>query len=328
MRLAALASGGFALSSCEPSDRALTPARQKADGLQKIDGPFCLSTWRHGLAANEAAWSMLSRGGMALDAVEAGVRITEADLSNRTVGLGGMPDRKGRVTLDASIMDHDGRCGAVAALEHIDHPISVARKVMEESPHVMLVGEGAYDFALSQGFERSRIEVPVPEAAAKYRKLLEENAYEVEINAENHDTIGMLAMDRQSRMGGACTTSGLSFKMHGRVGDSPIIGAGLFIDSEVGAVTASGLGEAIIRASGSSAVLEAMRRGAHPQEACMEVLERILRKQGSEQEIQVAFIAIDAQGHYGAGSILPGFEYALQSESLAELYQAEHLKKR
>jgi isoaspartyl peptidase/L-asparaginase-like protein (Ntn-hydrolase superfamily) len=234
----------------------------------KTDSPIILSTWIHGLEANRAAWEVLNKGGKAVDAVEAGVKVTEADLTNRSVGIGGRPDRDGHVTLDACIMDEQSRCGSVAFLEGIAHPISVARAIMDKTQHVMLVGDGAKKFALEQGFKTSK--TPLPEVKKDWKKWKEENKdlfIKPRINHENHDTIGMIAMDQYGNLSGACTTSGWAYKMHGRVGDSPIIGAGLFVDNEVGAATATGLGEAIIRIAGSHTVVELMRHGYTPQKA-------------------------------------------------------------
>jgi len=231
--------------------------------------PIVISTWNHGLAANKAAWEILESGGNALDAVEAGVRVTESDAANRSVGLGGLPDKEGKVTLDACIMNHENECGAVAFLQDIEHPISVARKVMEDTPHVMLVGKGAYDFAIEKGFEHK--DLLTPEAKEAWLKWKEsEEQKKPEINSENHDTIGMLAMDAEGNISGSCTTSGWAYKLHGRVGDSPIIGAGLFVDNEVGGACATGMGEAVIRIAGSATVVELMRQGQTPNEACKE----------------------------------------------------------
>jgi len=277
--------------------------------VRKAEGPLVISTWEHGLSANEAAWEVLEGGGRALDAVEAGVRIPEADPEVRTVGYGGYPDRDGFVTLDACIMDEHDQCGSVAALQHIMHPISVARKVKEESPHVMLVAEGALDFALDQGFKKQDL---LTEASRKdWMEWKQDAHYQPEINIENHDTIGMLALDADGNLSGACTTSGAAWKMHGRVGDSPLIGAGLFVDSEVGAAAATGLGEEVIRTCGSHLVVENMRRGDDPETACQKAVQRIVEKNDSVENIQVGFIALDKQGRYGGYSIRPGFNFAV-----------------
>ena len=282
----------------------------------KTDAPIVLSTWIHGLEANRAAWEILSKGGKALDAVEAGVRVTESDLTNRSVGVGGRPDRDGHVTLDACIMDEQSRCGSVAFLEGIAHPISVARAVMEKTQHVMLVGEGARKFAIEQGFETAK--TPLPEVKKEWKKWREENKdlfVKPRINHENHDTIGLIAMDKNGDLSGACTTSGWAYKLHGRVGDSPIIGAGLFVDNEVGAATATGLGEAIIRIAGSHTVVELMRHGYSPQKACEEAVKRILAKHKDLTNLQCCFLAIDKEGNIGSHSVYAGFNYALKTAS-------------
>ncbi len=274
--------------------------------------PVVVSTWIHGILANEEAWKVLGNGGTSLDAVELGVKTAEADPTNQSVGLGGLPDREGRVTLDACIMNHEQQCGSVAFLEHIVHPISVARKVMEETPHVMLVGKGALQFAEQQGFKRENLLTEDSEKA--WRKWLEDSRYAPVINVENHDTIGMLALDESGNLSGACTTSGAAYKMHGRVGDSPIIGAGLYLDNEVGSAVATGLGEAVIRSAGASVAVELMRQGYTPQQACEEVIARIISKESNPKSLQVGVIALNKQGQVGGSAIHPGFNYALLSK--------------
>lgn len=314
--------GGIILAGgtlVNPLDISANQAKENKKGSAIV-----VSTWNHGLAANEGAWSVIISGGKAIDAVQKGVAVTEADLSNRSVGLGGNPDRDGKVTLDACLMDEKSRCGAVAFLQHIDHPIDVARKVMEDTPHVMLVGQGAYEFAIANGFQRSKVKIPQPEAMEAYEKWLEKSKYQPVVNIENHDTIGMIAMDDNGDLSGACTTSGMAYKMHGRVGDSPIIGAGLFVDNEVGAATATGMGEAIIRVAGSHTVVELMRAGASPEEACKEAVERILRKHENLDNLQAGFIAIDKQGNHGAYSVYNGFNYALKTRSEKRMVDVKH----
>jgi isoaspartyl peptidase/L-asparaginase-like protein (Ntn-hydrolase superfamily) len=282
----------------------------------KATGPIVLSTWVHGLEANKAAWEVLSKGGKAVDAVEKGVRVTENDLTNRSVGIGGRPDRDGHVTLDACIMDEQSRCGSVAFVEGIKHPISVARAVMEKTQHVMLVGEGAEKFAKENGFETAK--TPLPEVKKEWQEWKKDNKdlfKKPEINHENHDTIGMIAMDANGDFSGACTTSGWAYKLHGRVGDSPIIGAGLFIDNEVGAATATGLGEAIIRIAGSHTVVELMRQGYSPVDACKEAVNRIIKKHKDLTGLQCCFLAIDKNGNYGGYSVYNGFNFALRTNT-------------
>lgn len=291
--------------------------------------PKVLSTWSHGVAANAGAWSVLKDGGKALDAVMRGVMVTESDMTNRSVGIGGRPDRDGHVTLDACLMDERNRCGAVAFVERCKHPVQLARRVMEDTQHVMLVGKGAEQFALELGFPLA--ESPLPEVQKEYEawKAANKELFEKpEINHENHDTIGMIAMDAKGNLSGACTTSGWAYKMHGRVGDSPIIGAGLFVDNEVGAATATGLGEAVIRIAGSHTVVECMRHGMSPQEACEEAVNRIIAKHEDLTGLQVGFLAMDKAGNTGAFSVYEGFNYAVQDgDRSAELIDASFNRK-
>ena len=292
----------------------------------KKSSPLVISTWIHGMEANAGAWEILAAGGDALDAVQKGVAVTESDLTNRSVGLGGRPDRDGHVTLDACIMDHDSRCGSVAFLEDILHPIDVARAVMEKTPHVMLVGEGAQQWALENGFSKVDYKVPLPQVQKDYEQWLIKSEYKTGVNVENHDTIGMLALDTSGRMAGACTTSGMAYKVRGRVGDSPIIGAGLFIDGDVGGATATGVGEAMIRTAGSSAVVESMRRGASPEEACYDIVQRILKKHPGVEGMQVGFLAMNVQGEYGGYSVYNGFNYALRMQDRNEMVDAKYMR--
>ncbi|MEX0770180.1 MAG: N(4)-(beta-N-acetylglucosaminyl)-L-asparaginase [Balneolaceae bacterium] len=274
--------------------------------------PVVISTWNFGVEANRAAWEILQEGGSALDAVEAGVRVPEADPSNQSVGYGGFPDREGHVTLDASIMKGDGRCGSVAFLQQIKHPVSVARKVMEESPHIMLVGEGALRFALDQGFERE--ELLTDNSRKAWQEWMKESEYKLMPNIENHDTIGMLAVDAEGNLAGACSTSGLAFKMHGRVGDSPLIGSALFVDNEAGAATATGHGEEIIRVAGCHLVVELMRQGYRPQEACREAVRRIIKHNPGRTDLQAGFLALSREGEIGAYALQDGFSFAVRDQ--------------
>lgn len=271
--------------------------------------PLLLSTWDHGMPANDKAWEILHSSGNLVDAVEAGVKVTEADLKNLSVGLQGLPDRDGIVTLDASIMKGDGSCGSVAFVRQVRHPISLARKVMEKTPHVMLAGEGARLFAQAEGMPMEDEKLS-PAASEDYRKWKETSTYKPIINIENHDTIGMIGLDAKGNLAGACTTSGLAYKMHGRVGDSPVIGAGLFVDDEVGAATATGLGESIIRICGSFLIVELMRQGRTPQEACEEAVRRLIAKNKNIEDIQAGFLAINKDGEHGAFAVHPGFNFA------------------
>jgi len=285
----------------------------------KTGEPLVISTWEHGIPANEAAWKLIGKGGKAIDAVEAGVRVVESDPKSTSVGYGGLPDRDGKVTLDACIMDETGNAGSVCFLQHIENPISVARKVMDDTPHVMLAGEGALKFALENGFQKKNL--LTADSEKEWREWLKTSEYKPIINVENHDTIGLLAMDKNGDLSGACTTSGLAYKMHGRVGDSPIIGAGLYVDNEVGAATATGMGELMMKTLGSFLVVELMRQGATAQEACQEAVMRIVRKL-DYKEMQVAYLAIDKAGNTGAYAIHPGFNYAIMQGGKNELIDA------
>ena len=280
-------------------------------------GPLVLSTWKHGMAANAKAWEVLGSGGDVLDAVEKGVAVVESDLSNRSVGLGGMPDRDGHVTLDACIQDHDGRAGAVAFVQRFEHPISIARAVMERTPHVLLVGDGAERWALENGFAPRDVEIP--EVRAAWLEWLRTAEYNPVVNIENHDTIGMVAMDASGRLAGSCTTSGMAFKIHGRVGDSPIIGAGLFVDGAAGAACATGVGELVIRTAGSHTVVELMRQGMDPTEASREAVQRIIRQNKDMDGKQVGFLAIRADGAFGGWSVYDGFDFAVRTNDREEL---------
>ncbi|MBN8885798.1 MAG: N(4)-(beta-N-acetylglucosaminyl)-L-asparaginase [Rudaea sp.] len=327
--VAALASGAMSGNASAAS----------AAGLGK-KRPRIVSTWDFGVAANQAAWQILAKGGSVLDAVEAGARVPEADPKNHSVGRAGYPDRDGRLTLDASIMDGNGDCGAVAALEHIAHPISVARRVMEKTPHVLLVGDGALQFAVEQGFPKE--ELLAPESEQAWHEWLKKSEYKPSANSENktygtqaqpagkpggannHDTLGLLAVDAQGRLAGACTTSGMAWKLHGRVGDSPIIGAGLYVDNEVGAATSTGVGEEVIRTAGSFLVVELMRQGHSPQEACRYAVQRIVRKRmKTAKDLQVGFLALSRSGEIGAYAIQKGFSYAVcDARKQDALYQS------
>ncbi|PRY88138.1 N(4)-(beta-N-acetylglucosaminyl)-L-asparaginase [Mongoliibacter ruber] len=293
-----------------PSGLASASASFFKKSLSEKQKPLILSTWEHGMPANDRAWEVLMQSDNIVDAVEEGVKVTELDMDNLSVGLQGLPDREGIPTLDASIMKGDGSCGTVAFVRQVRHPISLARKVMDETPHVMLAGEGARQFAIAQGFPMEE-ETLSPRAEEMYQEWKIESKYKPIINIENHDTIGMIGIGADGKMAGSCTTSGLAFKMHGRVGDSPIIGAGLYVDDEVGAATATGLGESIIRICGSFLIVELMRQGRTPQEACEEAVKRLVAKNSKDiKDIQAGFLAVNKDGEYGAYAVHPGFNFA------------------
>ena len=309
----------------------LSAKKTLANGFEGTIKPIVISTWDSGMAVNAAAWKILSTGGRALDAVEAGANHIENEI-NCCVGLGGYPDRNGIVTLDSCIMDEHANCGAVAGLERIKHPVSVARKVMERTPHVILVGAGAQQFALENGFTLESTELS-DDAKKAYAEWLKKNEYKPVINIENkkgngpfapnffddgtvnHDTMGLVAMDAKGNLSGAVTTSGMAFKIHGRVGDSPIIGAGLFVDNEVGAATSSGTGEEVIRICGTHLVVEFMRQGYSPELACKKAVERIVKRDKEKAKtLQVGFLAMNKKGQYGAYAIQKGFVFSVKSD--------------
>ena len=303
--------------------------------------PIIISTWDSGMAVNKAAWVILQKGGRALDAIEVGAIYIENEI-NCCVGLGGYPDRDGIVTLDACIMDEHANCGAVAGLEQIKHPISVARKVMENTPHIILAGNGAQQFAVENGFVKEP-QVLSKEAQKAYKEWLQQDGYKTEINIEktksnsgpfapaffndgtpNHDTMGILAMDKKGNMSGGVTTSGMAFKVHGRVGDSPVIGAGLFVDNEVGCATSSGVGEEVIRICGTHLVVEFMRQGYTPENACRKAIERIVNKDKAKaKKIQVGFLAMNKKGEHGAYAIQKGFVYSLKTDNENKIMEAK-----
>ncbi len=305
--------------------------------------PIVISTWDSGMAVNAAAWGVLEKGGRALDAIEQGAMSIENKI-DCCVGLGGYPDRDGIVTLDACVMDEHSNCGAVAGLEDIKHPISVARKVMENTPHVLLVGNGAQQFALENGFTKEP-KVLSKDAQNAYKNWLKKNDYKPEINIENkktfggpfaptffddgkpnHDTMGLLAMDKKGNMSGGVTTSGMAFKVHGRVGDSPVIGAGLFVDNEVGCATSSGVGEEVIRICGTHLVVEFMRQGYTPENACRKAVERIVnRDRAKAKTLQVGFLAMNKKGEHGAYAIQKGFVYSLKTASENKILEAKYI---
>lgn len=310
--------------------------------------PFVISTWKHGVAANEAAYKILTEGGNSLDAVEQGVRVAEDDPSVLSVGYGGLPDNKGIVTLDAAIMDWKARIGSVLFVENIKNPITLARLVLENTEHTMLAGDGAYEFALSNGFTPENL---MTEGSIRkyhewkfekrkgaeevhtddFKLIASDKDKAAKINEDgHHDTIGMVAIDSDGNISASCTTSGMAWKMHGRVGDSPIIGAGLYVDGDVGGAAATGRGEECMRACGSFLIVEMMRQGMSPMEACKAASERVYRlnllsSKNRDHIYQVGFIAVNKDGEYGAYSVREGFQYALYKDDKNGLYDSEFL---
>lgn len=323
VKKASLTSVGLAITGTSLACKNETEKHKEKSVKQSL--PLVIATW-HVKEATAKAWEILQAGGSALDAVEQGCRIEEANEKGQSVGKGGLPDRDGNVTLDACIMDKNGNCGAVVYLKDIVHAVSVARKVMEDTPHVMLAGEGAKQFAISQGFKAENLLTEASKKAWEDWKIKSE--YKPIINIENHDTIGMLAIDKNGDISGACTTSGLAYKMAGRVGDSPIIGSGLFVDNEVGAAVATGLGEEVVKTVGSFLVVELMRQGKSPQEACEEAIGRIVNKPNSNyKDFQVGYIAVNKQGETGSYSIHQYFSMTKYHNGVNEQIQSDYFMK-
>jgi len=301
---------------------AVPSSLMNADTLKaNKNNPVICSTWNFGLPANELAWKVLDNGGKAMDAAEAGARHAESDPENSSVGFGGLPDEKGNVTLDACVMDSTGNAGSVAFLQNIKHPVSVARKIMEETKHVMLVGEGARQFAVSNGFEE--INLLTEQSEKDWKKWLKERR---EMTPhETHDTLSVLVQDKMGDLAGACTTSGWAYKLHGRVGDSPIIGAGLFVDNEVGCAAATGLGEEVIKTTGSFLVVELMRQGYDPTKACEDALNRVIKAHNGNPDFQIGYIALRKDGEIGSACLKWSFEYALARGGVNKLHKIKGL---
>lgn len=304
-------------------------AQGSRPGGQTISGgehSIVLSTWDFRLPVNEKAYEILQSSGNLLDAVEKSISLVEDDPKITSVGRGGFPDRDGHVTLDACIMDDKGNAGSVVFLEHMPHPISVARLVMEKTAHVMLAGEGALQFALENGFRKE--DFITKQAKEAYRNWLKESKYAPPVDKNNHDTIGLLVRDSKGSLAGGCSTSGMSWKLRGRVGDSPIIGAGLYVDNEIGAATATGIGEAVIKIAGSFLIVELMRQGKTPQEACRLALERMVKKQPQYHDaggFTVGFIALSKAGEVGAMSYRKGLQYSLHKGGTNRVIDADYL---
>ena len=320
VKVGAIGSAAVIVDSCGLNNG---PKKEPKRTLVRSQNIKAISTWNAGIEANKAALIELKNNGSALNAIEKGLNITESDASNSSVGLGGIPDENGLVTLDACIMDHEYNCGSVSFLQNIEHPISVARKVMEKTPHVMLSGKGAYDFAIKNGFQHTNLLT-----TESYQKWLEWKAESEKklptINHENHDTIAMITIDESGHIAAGCTTSGWAYKLHGRVGDSPIIGAGIYVDPDVGAACATGMGEAVIRICGTHAVVEQMRNGLSPDEACQVVIERVKKSNKDLKDLQVGFIAMNIEGAHGGHSMYAGFEYAIEDANESSLIKCDY----
>ena len=312
---------GTIAASFAGCDSIVNSENQKSkEGPKGIPTPLIISTWPH-ILDNQIALKAVQEGNL-LDGIEKGINNVENNPLDQSVGIGGRPDRSGIVTLDACIMDKEHRAGSVCYLKDIKNPISVARLVMEDTPHVILAGDGALQFALDKGFQKENL--LTEKSKAEYVEWLKTAEYKPKVNVELHDTIGMLAIDQNRDISGGCSTSGLGYKMQGRVGDSPIIGAGLFVDNEVGAATATGMGELVLTTLGSFLTVEFMRQGMSPLEACKAAVMRTIEKnKDSYKEMQVGYVALDKYGRYGAYSIQPGFQYTVTYQNHNKVYDAQ-----
>ena len=284
------------------------------------NNPVIITTWNYP-RANEAAIKTLNNNGNAMDAAEAGCRVLEADEKNIYIGIGSLPDETGKVTLDSCVMDSNGNCGSVAFLQNIVHPVSVARKVMEDTKHVMLVGEGARKFAISKGFKQRNL--LTKESRKAWRDWLKDRRQMTPHEA--HDTISMLVQDGNGDLAGACTSGGWAYKLHGRVGDSPIIGAGLFVDNEVGSAAATGLGEEVIKTTGSFLVVELMRQGYSPTKACEEALKRVIKAHNGNPDFQIGYIAMRKDGEVGSACLKWSFGYMVSKSRTSKLHEVKGL---
>tara|TARA_Y100000385_G_scaffold202303_1_gene209585 strand:- start:2509 stop:3504 length:996 start_codon:yes stop_codon:yes gene_type:complete len=320
VKLGAIGSTAIIINGCSTETK---EPQSSSKPLVRSQNIKAISTWNFGVKANKVALIELKNNSSALNAIEKGLNYTESDANNSSVGIGGMPDENGLVTLDACIMDHEYNCGSVSFLQNIEHPISVARKIMESTPHVMLSGKGAYDFAIKNGFKHKDLLTEESHQKWLVWKAEKEKSYP-EINHENHDTIAMIAIDNNGHIAAGCTTSGWAYKLHGRVGDSPIIGAGVYVDPEVGAACATGLGEAVIKICGSHTVVEQMRNGLSPTQACKVAVDRIKKSNKDLSGLQVGFIAMNIEGNHGAHSMYNGFEYAHEDEKDSQLIKSPY----
>ena len=320
VKLSSLGTTAIILDGCKTKNNSEKKQKVYPVGMENIK---VISTWNAGLQANKVAFGVLENNGVALDAIEKGLNVTESDVENTSVGIGGLPDANGEVTLDACIMDHEFNCGSVSYLKNIENPISVARKVMEDTPHVMLSGKGAYDFAIQKNFKHKELLTENSKKKWEEWKLENKNVLPV-INHENHDTIAMIALDEKGNLSTGCTTSGWAYKLGGRVGDSPIIGAGVYSDNKVGAACATGMGEAIIKICGTHAIVELMRNGSSPQEACRIAVQRIKNSNKDLKDLQVGFIAMNKKGETGSYSLYSGFNYAYQDAQESKLIDSKY----
>lgn len=289
-----------------------------------------IATWPFGQTAVKIAAPLLQNGTPALDAALAGAQAVEDDPKVHSVGFAGLGNSIGNVQLDACVMDGQTlSCGGVAGLENVRHAAAVARRVMEKTPHVLLVGQGAQQFALQQGFPLETLHTP--ESVAEWEKTRARANRPRELpgtSKDDHDTVAVLALDRKGVLGGVCTTSGLAHKLPGRVGDSPLIGSGLYVDNTAGAAGATGVGEEIIRVGGSLLIVEAMRAGKSPQEACEQAARKVnaAAVRRGVHPARVAFLALDPRGRIGAACTeRTNFQYAVGRPGSMELLKAKEI---
>jgi len=287
-------------------------------------GPVFLSTWVWGKAANERAAEVFKSGGSLLDAIEKGINVPESDPNVMSVGYGGLPNAEGVVELDAAIMDGARhRAGSVCNLHMIKNPISVARLVMEKTRHTTLAGDGAFRFALKMGFEPQTL--LTPQSLQKWQEWKADPRHKTFwISPENHDTIGMVGTDGKGHVVAGCSTSGLAFKLPGRVGDSPLVGCGVYADDNVGAASATGDGDLMTNYCTSISIVHFMARGASPQDACVELLKHMVKTDPQNKAAEASVIAINTQGEIGAASMNDGphFKYALWRNDESQLLES------
>lgn len=307
--------------------------------MRGMTEPIILSTWSFGQRANRAAFPTLASGGSSLDAVEIACKDAETDPDNHTVGFSGYPDANGKVSLDASIMLSPKKCGSVALVRRHVHAISVARLVMEKTPHVLIAGISADELASQHGIKsmdllsdkaRDAWESWKRKTGGKkhgHRRNIEELGLKlVDAHNDNHDTIGCIAIDRRGVLAGGCTTSGLAFKLPGRIGDSPIIGHGLYVDPKYGAAVATGHGELVMGVCGSFLAVESLRNGDSARKAATNVIKRIAKSYDLTGEDQVGVIVLARDGSWGSASLRPGFRVAMHDAKRDALLDAHHVE--
>lgn len=300
--------------------------------------PLMLSTWSFGHVGNGAGMPILLAGGSALDAVVAGATAVENDPSVDSVGVGGLPDASGRVSLDACVMTNPDRCGSACFVRSYANVAQIARAVMEKTIHVMLAGDGAEEFAAREGFAKHPSDLLTEQSRSAYASWLKEHpggvskaglkqGYVPPMNVEerykearqvsepSHDTVCLLARDQRGQLAGVCTTSGLGFKVPGRVGDSPIIGHGLYVDQEAGGASCTGNGELVMGICGSFLAVELMRQGRTAAEAAIEVIRRVAKRYTIEPSHQVAIITMRSDGDWASASLRPGFSHCISTTS-------------